>query len=498
MCRLRRPFGRLHWRLALSYILVTLVVALLLEAVNIVSILATASSNQPSNPAQYFARDLENLVAPQLPTYLEQNPPDRQGLAAWITTLMYPASHPQGKNPQATLAGCCFSPKFALVAVLGADGQVLASASATGTPDPGALNAPPAQMVIHAALAGNKTSTDQTRTLADGRTVVAVPVLTQDGQQVLGVLFTIPDGQALTDTSSTSKPSDTLATILATLSPGVLYFMLLACVVGTLSGLWASRGITRRLRQITQAASAWSRGEFQVAVRDTLPDEVGHLARDLNSMAEQLHTLLTTRQELAVVEERHRLARDLHDSVKQQLFVMTMLVGAVRASVLDHPQAEQTLSEVERLAGQAHQELNALIRALRPVALAGKGLSAALHELSKEWSQSTGITAATDLPEAVALPLEAEQALFRVAQEALNNVARHSGATAIKVRLVREPESVRLQIQDNGHGFDVAQHHGQGLGLFSMRERVEALGGTLLIFSTPEGTRVEACIPVVP
>ncbi len=497
MRRLRRPFGKLHWRLTLSYILVTLVVALLIEVVNTVAAIATAQSAPKLSQTYYFAKSLEDLEASQLPPYLEQNPPDRQGLAAWITTLMYPTSHPQGKNSQAQQAGCCFSSNFALVAVLDADGKVLASASASGTPDPGDITNPQSQVVIRAVLAGSQTPADQIRTLADGRTVVAVPVLTKDGQQVLGVLFTIPEGQILTYTSYTSKQPDTLATVLASLSPGALYFILLACVVGTLSGLWASRGITRRLRRITQAADAWSRGEFQVEVRDTSHDELGQLTADLNSMAGQLQTLLTTRQELAVVEERHRLARDLHDSVKQQMFVITMLLGAARAQVTNHPQAEQTLLEAERLAGQAQQELTALIRALRPVALAGKGLSAALQELLDEWSQHSGIKIVPELGDDLSLSLEVEQACFRIVQEALSNVARHSEATQVEARLFREAATGVLQIKDNGQGFDLTESRGQGLGLSSMRERVESVGGTLLIYSTARGTHVEARVPLL-
>jgi NarL family two-component system sensor histidine kinase LiaS len=492
MRRLRRPFGRLHWRLALSYILVTLVVALLVEVVNTVTAIAAAQSTQKSNQTNYFAKTLDDLFAPQLVPYLEQKPPDQQGLAAWVTTLLFPTSHPQGgKNTNADYAGP-FSSQFTLVAVLDPTGQVLASASVNGAPAQGSISTPQAQAIIDSALAGDQMPADQTGTLADGRTVVAVPVVAPDGQQVLGVLFTIPEGQVLT---YTGKPSDTLAIVLTTIKPDALYFILLACVVGTLSGLWALRGITRRLRRITQAADAWSRGEFQVEVRDASRDEVGYLARDLNTMAEQLQTLLTTRQELAVVEERHRLARDLHDSVKQQMFVITMLLGTARAQVTDHPQAEQTLLEAERLAGQAQQELTALIRALRPVALAGKGLSAALQELLDEWSQHTGIKAAANLSDDLPLSLEAEQACFRMAQEALSNVARHSGATQVTARLFREAEVTVLQIEDNGHGFDLIQSKGLGLGLNSMRERVESVGGSLLIFSAADGTRVEGRLP---
>lgn len=490
MRRLRRPFGKLHWRLTLSYILVTLVVALLIEAVNTVAAIAADQSTQTSSQTNYFAKTLENLFAPQVAPYLEQNPPDREGLTAWVTTLLYPASRPQGKNTDADYAGP-FSSQFTLVAVLDPTRQVLASASVTGTPAQKSISTPQARTIIDSALAGDTYPAAQTQMLPDGSAMIAVPVLSQD-RQVLGVLFTLSPRQAIADTGA--QP-DAITIILTTLKPDALYFMLLACVVGTLAGLWASRGITRRLRRITQAADAWSRGEFQVEVRDASQDEVGHLARDLNMMAEQLQTLLTTRQELAVVEERHRLARDLHDSVKQQMFVITMLLGATRAQVTDHPQAEQTLLEAERLAGQAQQELTALIRALRPVALAGKGLSAALQELLDEWSQHTGIKAAANLSDDLSLSLEAEQACFRVAQEALSNVARHSGATEVTARLFREAEMTVLQIEDNGHGFDLAQSKGLGLGLNSMRERVESVGGSLLIFSAAGGTRVECRLP---
>jgi NarL family two-component system sensor histidine kinase LiaS len=283
------------------------------------------------------------------------------------------------------------------------------------------------------------------------------------------------------------------------LLPSALYFMLLASIVGTLSGLLASRSIRRRLRRIAEAAHAWSQGELQLAVARPGHDELGQLARDLNSMAGQLQQLMAAREELAVVEERHRLARDLHDSVKQQLFVVTMLVGTARGEVGDHPETAQTLREAERLASQAQQELTALIRALRPVALATQGFSAALRELCGEWSRRTGIAATVALPDDLPLSLTAEQELFRVAQEALANAAEHSGASAVEVQAGLDQETLTLWVRDDGHGFDPNQcttAGGRGLGLGTMRERVEGLGGTLLVFSAASGTCVEARIPL--
>src|SRR5262249_41220198 len=159
--------------------------------------------------------------------------------------------------------------------------------------------------------------------------------------------------------------------------PAGLAFLLLATVLGTLTGVLISRNLTRRLRHITQAADAWSRGELAVVVSDPERDEVGQLARDLNRMAAQIQALLVTRNELAVVEERNRLARELHDSVKQQVFAAALLMRAARTLVgRDPATAAQHLAEAEALAGQAQEELVALIRALRPAALADQGLTA--------------------------------------------------------------------------------------------------------------------------
>lgn len=139
---------------------------------------------------------------------------------------------------------------------------------------------------------------------------------------------------------------------LRSLLSGTVPLILFVCLVGMVSGAWASRGVTRRLRQLAQAAHEWSHGAFSMTVPDPSRDELGQLARDLNQMAVQIQELLAVRQELAVVQERQRLARDLHDAVKQQVFAVRMAVGAAREQVQILPQVEQILAEAERLAGE--------------------------------------------------------------------------------------------------------------------------------------------------
>jgi NarL family two-component system sensor histidine kinase LiaS len=281
------------------------------------------------------------------------------------------------------------------------------------------------------------------------------------------------------------------------LQGGGLYFILIASVVGTLTGLLIMRNVTHRLHQITQAAQAWSKGEFAVEVRDPSRDEIGQLGQDLNGMAEQLHTWLSAREELAVIEERNRLARDLHDSIKQNVFATALLVGAARTYLPpDMGPAQTYLAEAEALAKQTRQELTAVIRALRPARLEDKGLAVVLREYAEEWSRRMGIAVAMQVQGERVIALDSEEALFRVAQEALTNIAHHSGAAHVTVHLTWEGAQVRLTIVDDGTGFDVARASGRGVGLASMRERVAAHDGALTISSAAGATTVEATIPL--
>jgi signal transduction histidine kinase len=201
---------------------------------------------------------------------------------------------------------------------------------------------------------------------------------------------------------------------------------------------------------------------------------------------------------LAVSEARLRFARDLHDSVKQHLFAVAMQVGAALSQVDKHTEAtRQHLLEADTLISQAQQELTALIHELRPSALQQQHLTAALRDQAQTWSRLQGIAVELDLAEERRMPLAVEEALWRIAQEALANVARHSQASKVQVRLSYAPEQVTLAIADNGRGFDPEREQQNGIGLHSMRERMAGVGGTISIQSRPgEGVCVLACCPL--
>ncbi|HEY7021839.1 MAG TPA: sensor histidine kinase [Ktedonobacterales bacterium] len=279
---------------------------------------------------------------------------------------------------------------------------------------------------------------------------------------------------------------------------GTFLIIAVIALIGLVTGALISANLRGRIVRIAAAAEAWSRGDFSSPVRDKSSDELGQLARDLNRMAEQIQTLLASRQALAVVEERNRLARDLHDTVKQHVFANALLVRAARKQLERDPNtARARLGEAEKLAEQTQQELINLIAALRPAALADKGLLGMLRAYAEEWSQRTGISVDLRAQGERLTPLDVEEAYYRVAQEALTNVARHSDASHVEIQLTWTDETLEMIVLDDGRGFAIEEAEGKGLGLASMRERVEALGGALSVMRRLDGTRLEARAPLV-
>ncbi len=201
---------------------------------------------------------------------------------------------------------------------------------------------------------------------------------------------------------------------------------------------------------------------------------------------------------LAVVDERTRLARDLHDSVTQSLFSASMLAQA--AQVLwkrDPERARERLDRAAELCGGALAEMRALIFELRPDAMAEEGLVSALQKHAAARHARDGIQVVILPAQERRLPAACEEAAYRIVREALHNVAKHSQASQVWVRLDFDPEHLRLEVRDDGRGFDLAARSGRGMGLTSMRERAAQLGGHLAVESAlGRGTTIRAEIPV--
>lgn len=220
--------------------------------------------------------------------------------------------------------------------------------------------------------------------------------------------------------------------------------------------------------------------------------EVEIARRENASMLEELRAAQRQVQDLAIAEERNRLARDLHDSAKQQAFALSAQLDAARSLLgRDPTAAARHLSQAEQLADLLRQELATLILELRPPALGDHSLADALRRYLAEWSQQSGIATDFQVHGERALLREVEHTLFRLFQEALANVARHSRARRVEVQLDCREAQVRLSVTDDGQGFDPTLAP-PGLGTQSMRERAAALpNGTLTLDSAPgKGTVV--------
>ena len=223
-------------------------------------------------------------------------------------------------------------------------------------------------------------------------------------------------------------------------------------------------------------------------------------AADVLASAIENARLYQRAQEAAVLEERSRLARDLHDSISQQLFSMTLTAQAARVQLDKNP--ARTAAQLERLqetAAASLAEMRALIFQLRPPALSEQGLVGALQQHVTALSRREGLTMNFEINGEERFARGAEQAIYRIAQEALNNVVKHAGACHVAITLDLEPEQVRLVVRDDGAGFDLDLLElslGRHLGLTSMRERAAELGGNFELVSQPgRGTEIVVVVP---
>ncbi|MGW8143219.1 MAG: sensor histidine kinase, partial [Anaerolineales bacterium] len=194
--------------------------------------------------------------------------------------------------------------------------------------------------------------------------------------------------------------------------------------------------------------------------------------------------------------ERSRLARDLHDSAKQKAFAALAQLGAANGMLDRNPEASKGhLLEAEDLVYEVLQELIILIQEMYPVTLQEMGLASSVREYVFDWENQCEIDVDVVIKNEKRLPLDIEQTLYRVVQESLANIARHSQAKQVNISIVYNIDSVELNISDDGIGFDVRKHP-PGFGLRSIRERVELITGRLVIESEfGKGTRISVSVP---
>ena len=238
---------------------------------------------------------------------------------------------------------------------------------------------------------------------------------------------------------------------------------------------------------------------------NTLAQGAGKQGQLTQQTVEYRDQLLQQVGKTAAQEERNRLARDLHDSIKQQIFSIAVSTAAVKVRWENDPtSARKTIDDIEITAHEAQVEMQALLQQLRPVALENVGLVESLRMQCQALGYRTGAQVISELGELPAdeqVPLGAQEMLFRIVQEGFANIARHARASHVWLSLRQQNNALLLEIGDDGQGFKLPQAeqpNGQsGMGLANVRERVQTLAGSVTIWSQPaRGTTLHVYLPL--
>ena len=324
------------------------------------------------------------------------------------------------------------------------------------------------------------------------RFLLAFPIINNPNtknEQVVGVTVLILD--------ALPTQADVPMQILNITGRSLLSLLLGIGVMGAIFGAFFAQGLSTRFKRLSTTIDAWSEGDFATFINDKTGDEISQFAQRLNNMAKQLHDLLHRRQDMAASEERNRLARDLHDSSKQQALAASLELGtALTLFDSDPKNAKKHLMEADSLVDSVRKELTDLVHELRPQTVDGQDFSEALKDYALDWSQRSGIELNINIYGVMELSVEIRETLYRIVQEALANVARHSSASLADVNLDYRTSLITLTIKDDGCGFDASLQHG-GIGLKSMRERAEVFGGSFSVVSAPgKGTLLHVTLPI--
>jgi signal transduction histidine kinase len=237
--------------------------------------------------------------------------------------------------------------------------------------------------------------------------------------------------------------------------------------------------------------------------RQTFSDEeieLGVALGDQAALAIENARLRSQASQVAVVAERERLARELHDSVTQSLYSLTLLAEASQRMVGagDLEPVREYTARLGEIAQQALREMRLLVYQLRPLVLRREGLVGALQQRLDAVEKRAGVDARLLVEGPIELPVDVEDGLYRIAQEALNNALKHAVPTSVTVRISTNGEWVTLEVSDDGRGFDPERVSDEGgMGLVNMLGRAERLGGELALLSAPgEGTTVRVSLEV--
>ncbi|MBS4192128.1 sensor histidine kinase [Bacillus sp. FJAT-49705] len=294
--------------------------------------------------------------------------------------------------------------------------------------------------------------------------------------------------------------------------PFIIFVPSVSIVIGILFGLVSGFYWRKQIHDVDNWLYQIEEGR-QIDLKDmntsgdleSIVNRIGKIQKQITEQAKLSQKLATekaedieNRMQEIISQERNRLARELHDSVSQQLFAASMLMSAINEAKPQTDEREtKQLKMVEEMIHQSQLEMRALLLHLRPVALKGKSLQEGIKELLIELSQKVNMEIKWKI-ENFPLDKGIEDHLFRILQESVSNTLRHAKSTMLEVLLIQRDDFVILRIVDDGIGFDVEEAKAGSYGLQNMYERAVEVGGTIKIISLKNnGTRLEVKVPIM-
>ncbi|WP_411345749.1 histidine kinase [Paenibacillus sp. WLX1005] len=289
-----------------------------------------------------------------------------------------------------------------------------------------------------------------------------------------------------------------------------LYFIGLIAI-SLIAGYVAGQRVQRRIDNVHLQMTQVAKGNFGARLQPIEDESFNRVHEEFNEMMSTVERKMRILQQLgerevmertreteqAVLEERRRMARDLHDSVSQQLFAIHMSASSLpKVLERNEQQAKQVMEQLIQMSQLAQKQMRALITQLRPMELEGRSLTEALDTWFPDYCRHNGLKGIQDMELVGELTEAKERQLFLIIQEALANIVKHADASIVSLSLQEERHHVSLHISDDGRGFEMGLHKQGSYGLTIMAERAEKLGGQAEIISKPgAGTTIRIHIP---
>ena len=507
MSTLFSRFKRLRWKLTWSYTWVAGLTFLIIATAFLVLLMIVFGFNPLQGGFEVFneiiAPVITDDIRPITMAHLRNQPVDSALLQADLEQIL-------GNEPL-TISGSPYEvEQFASVFVLDAHQNLLASTPQFAALPPDGRFFDPTRLtgddslvpLIEAAYAGD-TSFDQpyAQVTPEALYLVFVERLPDEAGRLMGVEVVI---------ARTPTPATIFLMVSGIVTGGLLIFTLSAAGVGTLFGWRTARGLSGRLTQLARTTADWGRGNFERYIEDNEKDEIGELGQNLNRVAADLQTLLADKEQVAVLEERDRMARELHDTLAQGVAGLVLQLEAVKhhLEVGEIPESQMIVSEAVLQARDALRKARAAIDDLRADAMFAPDFVEVVTQRAQRFQASTGIAYELDaqLPDNLLLSPSVSLHARRALSEMLTNVARHAQAESVRLRLLLDAGCLLIEVADDGVGMDAEKpvlsgddvNAGPGhYGIIGLKERARLTGGRLSILSTPEsGTTVQLRLPL--